>query len=119
MSKRGKNLLDKVNQWAQNEAGYDDGYDETLDEIKDYSGSAAKVFNVFKMKDVEEYKKITECLNRGSACAVNLEQLSEEDRKATVYRIEGILHAVNGCSVYLSDLVIQLLPKEFVIRTLN
>lgn len=121
MSGKSKKFFEKVNQWAQNEAGYDDGYDDSIDEVKDYSGSASKSFNVFFMKNMDEYKMITDCLNRGSACAVNIEALTEEERKATIYRIEGILNAVRGSSVFLNkdNLVIMLLPKEFVTRSLE
>lgn len=115
-----KNFLDKMRTWAQSEAGYDDDdYDEMPDSVKDYSGKNAKVFNVFMMTNLDDYKKITECLKRGSACAINLENLSEEDVKATMYRIEGIIDAVRGSKVNLSETVVQLLPQDFVVRTLS
>ena len=118
MSKQDKNFLEKVKGWAQSDSGYDEDMD-MLDDVKDYSGKSAKVFNVIYMNELNEYKRITECLKRGSACSVILEKLSDEDMKATVYRIEGIVDAVKGTLVYLTNNVLMLLPEEFVVRKLN
>lgn len=118
MAKSDKKIIDKFKNWAQGEELYEE-YDDMIDDMKDYSGKSAKSFNVFYMKSVDEYKGITECLKRGSACAVNLEKLTEEEEKATIYRIEGIIDAVKGDSIYLSKDVLQLLPEGFVVRTLN
>lgn len=118
MAKSDKKMMDKIKAWAQGDEMYEE-YDDMPDDMKDYSGKSAKSFNVFYMKNVDEYKGITECLKRGSACAVNLEGLSEEEVRATVYRIEGIIDAVKGDSIYLSKGVLQLLPEGFVVRTLN
>ena len=115
-----KNMVNKLKNWAQIEEGYADEYETSnMDDLKDYSGSAAKVFNTIFMKEEDDYKIIVKCLSKGSACTVNLSSLSKEDALATIYRIEGVIQAVKGSLIKITPDVIQLLPSGFVIRTFN
>lgn len=99
------------------EYGYEDGLGE--DDMTDFSGRSSKSINVVFMKEAEEYKKLTDCIKRGSVCIVNISKLSNEDKKKTIHRIEGILDAVKGSKELVAQDVYVLLPSVFAVRILN
>lgn len=103
---------------AQGEEEFD--YDAIGDDgMTDYSGKSSKSINVIFMNNEEEYKKITECIKRGSVCIVNLSALKKEEAVNTIHRIEGMLDAVKGTKELVAKDVYVLLPSGFAVRTLN
>lgn len=121
MAKKDKkfSISDTLKSLAQGEGEFD--YDEIGgdDEMTDYSGKSSKSINVIFMKEENEYKKITECIKRGSVCIVNVSALSKEDATKTIHRIEGVLDAVKGTKELVAKDVYALLPSTFAVRILN
>lgn len=120
MAKKDKkfSISDTIKSLAQGEEEFD--YDAIGDdEMTDFSGKSSKSINVIFMKEENEYKKITECIKRGSVCIVNLSGLSKEDAIKTIHRIEGVLDAVRGTKELVAKDVYALLPSTFAVRILN
>lgn len=120
MAKKDKrfSIGDTLKSLAQGDEDYE--Y-ETIgdDEMTDFTGKSSKSINVVFMKEADEYKKITDCIKRGSVCIVNISKLSAEDKEKTKHRIEGILDAVKGSQEKVAKDVYLLLPSMFAVRILN
>lgn len=119
MAKKDKKFSfgDTLKNLAQGEDEFD--YEVGDEDMTDFSGKSSRAINVIFMKQEDEYKKVTECIKRGSVCIVNLSNLSKEDATKTIHRIEGMLDAVKGTKELVAKNVYALLPSTFAVRTLN